>query len=875
MLHLILFHTYTYEIVRQYFKYFKLITKTITQVFILANWVPKIFNKALSKENYDTEILQINNSCNVKSSFPPTRQTLKGCESQQGPMNTDIQPKLNEDDSIHKKQEGQEQRRFLRRGDGLARFRMSLEDFKSPPKIYKDKRIKTYLNKKSEILKGCQSKNFKTIKHSKVLANNGLPQIKKKTLSLPVNIYLPQNKTQKTCSAVKMELKQDTRQLDLEQIQNSNYGEKKKGTSKLFYPLLGEQKTGTGNCKKSLIVQENDCIAEPLNEEEIERKRDDRELKEFEILEQKVNESSFCSTSSLIDKLMEQSTVSHLKINEKNIKESVRNLKPMHCKYPVEDQIEKMEKLDYICHSKANNLPKIEGGKCEIQYKIDPLINEIEKERKIEMDEEKSWVSLCTDTDKSKHKNTNQKESELCHIQSEKKKVEQECKQNSKYLQSNFKESSDGITFNQTELFPKCVGKQQQRQINQHEIALKLQRKSLQDNVKQLLNWEYSPHKKSPKRIHKKLKPKIKKVEKSKSLNKEQSEKIILNNALLKERLDELQKEIIIFRRENSKVEKLQKECHEERIKLSKEKKEFERIMQEEKEKFEAKILESHKKLQKERNVFETYCKQKNNRFSRQEREELAELKKEIEKLTETAATKETRWGASQARLRNQIRNLEKENIRLKTENEKLKKLSFKRVTFGNDKNLDAKIIQVINAELEKLKPTIISPGFTCSCSTLSPQSATSTLNKSDTVKGKLLRRINSAPTMRKDLIADVNDEISCQREGKVLFSISTDSGIETSEIKNSSQIISENRNSTLNSSLVGCRCLEEASKSQLEDADQELCSRSLTRGEKQSGKTFEIYIYLFNLFYRNNSMRCFNDTNIPVVYARNLTHSL
>lgn len=63
---------------------------------------------------------------------------------------------------------------------------------------------------------------------------------------------------------------------------------------------------------------------------------------------------------------------------------------------------------------------------------------------------------------------------------------------------------------------------------------------------------------------------------------------------------------------------------------------------------------------------------------TRKERDEIAALKSQLASVTEELKQKESRYGASQARQRNQIRSLEKEVAALKADNEQLRKLNGK-----------------------------------------------------------------------------------------------------------------------------------------------------------------------------------------------------
>jgi len=105
---------------------------------------------------------------------------------------------------------------------------------------------------------------------------------------------------------------------------------------------------------------------------------------------------------------------------------------------------------------------------------------------------------------------------------------------------------------------------------------------------------------------------------------------IVFKSSLLRTRLEQLEKEIEIFRQENTTLHKKQKRHTEEVQKFNKEKNEFKKKMQEEKEKMESFLQEERKKLNKEKSVFEKYCKDLRNQPTKQEREEIQALKQQV-----------------------------------------------------------------------------------------------------------------------------------------------------------------------------------------------------------------------------------------------------
>ncbi|XP_044261313.1 centromere protein J [Tribolium madens] len=113
----------------------------------------------------------------------------------------------------------------------------------------------------------------------------------------------------------------------------------------------------------------------------------------------------------------------------------------------------------------------------------------------------------------------------------------------------------------------------------------------------------------------------------------------------------------------------------------------------------------ARKKLAKERQAFQMFMKESQNRPNKKERQEISNLRQEVADLSETLKLKESKNGMTQARLRNQIKQLEKENSQLKTELEKLTKENAKLSATQKlkRKSADSKILQEISKNVTKL----------------------------------------------------------------------------------------------------------------------------------------------------------------------------
>ncbi|XP_017786938.1 PREDICTED: RING finger protein PFF0165c [Nicrophorus vespilloides] len=181
------------------------------------------------------------------------------------------------------------------------------------------------------------------------------------------------------------------------------------------------------------------------------------------------------------------------------------------------------------------------------------------------------------------------------------------------------------------------------------------------------------------------------------------------DEALIKAKVAELELEIATFRTENKKLIMQRNDFEAEKKEFQKAKKVLEIELQEERIKLEIEFEEEKKKLTKEKMVFEKYVKDLQNKPNRKEREEISNLKIELANTKETLKLKETRNGTTQARLRTQIKSLEKDNGNLKDEVEKLQKQNAKLVAAQKvaRKPSETKMLHEINKNLTKLSQDV------------------------------------------------------------------------------------------------------------------------------------------------------------------------
>ncbi|CAH0685787.1 unnamed protein product [Chilo suppressalis] len=185
----------------------------------------------------------------------------------------------------------------------------------------------------------------------------------------------------------------------------------------------------------------------------------------------------------------------------------------------------------------------------------------------------------------------------------------------------------------------------------------------------------------------------------------EMNEKLIATSELLKERLCELENEIETFRQENANLAKVRDEFDAERHKFYEEKAMFEQKFNEDKILSEYYLAEEKEKLSKQKQMYEKYVREMRGRLNKKDKDEVISLKKEISDLKEEIRLKDAKSTSTIARLRNQIKVLEKEKKDLLDETEKLKKEN-RRIQHSNDmtrRMTNIKYLEEINKKLSNI----------------------------------------------------------------------------------------------------------------------------------------------------------------------------
>lgn len=185
----------------------------------------------------------------------------------------------------------------------------------------------------------------------------------------------------------------------------------------------------------------------------------------------------------------------------------------------------------------------------------------------------------------------------------------------------------------------------------------------------------------------------------------EMNAKLITTSELLKDRLRELEDEIETFRQENANLTKMREEIDSERQKFYEEKAMFEQKFNEDKILSEYYLAEEKEKLTKQKQMYEKYVREMRGRLNKKDKDEVLNLKKEINDLKEEIRLKDAKSTSTIARLRNQLKFLEKEKKDFEEQIEKLKKEN-RRIQHSNDmtrRMTNIKYLEEINKKLSHM----------------------------------------------------------------------------------------------------------------------------------------------------------------------------
>jgi centromere protein J len=158
-------------------------------------------------------------------------------------------------------------------------------------------------------------------------------------------------------------------------------------------------------------------------------------------------------------------------------------------------------------------------------------------------------------------------------------------------------------------------------------------------------------------------------------------------NEILSEKLNELNKEIDKFKKENEKVGKLKAEYDRLTKKINREIEDFNKRKENEMNEFEQYKAEELKKIEKERKVMIRNAKQLQNQPNRKEREEIESLKEQLVKLQDDMKAKDQRNKLAMDRLKKQLEDTTKKNEELQKELKIMEEQRIKNMPSANSRD--------------------------------------------------------------------------------------------------------------------------------------------------------------------------------------------
>ncbi|XP_067648276.1 inner centromere protein A [Eurosta solidaginis] len=178
---------------------------------------------------------------------------------------------------------------------------------------------------------------------------------------------------------------------------------------------------------------------------------------------------------------------------------------------------------------------------------------------------------------------------------------------------------------------------------------------------------------------------------------------------VIKMRLEELEKEIAAFRSNNVELMRAKQEYEIERTHFSQERNEALDRLKDDKIQMEMYLHDERMKIEEDKRKFEQQMRIQKQAFTNKERKEVARLKDELESLQMQLKQKDQLHASAQARLRVQIKNLERDQKQLYEEIERLtkenKRLQNEKQKIERDGN--NKMLMEINRNIAKLAPKL------------------------------------------------------------------------------------------------------------------------------------------------------------------------
>lgn len=183
---------------------------------------------------------------------------------------------------------------------------------------------------------------------------------------------------------------------------------------------------------------------------------------------------------------------------------------------------------------------------------------------------------------------------------------------------------------------------------------------------------------------------------------------------LVKTRLTELEKEIASFKENNIHLIRAKQQHELEKAQFAQERLEAMDQLNDAKIQMEIYLHDERMKIEDEKRKFERNMQMVKTAANSKDRKEITRLKQELEELQPQLKQKEQAHLAAQARLRAQIRKIEKDQKQLYDEIERLnkenKRLQNENMKINRENN--NKMLQEINRNIAKLAPKLVSNKF-------------------------------------------------------------------------------------------------------------------------------------------------------------------
>lgn len=202
-----------------------------------------------------------------------------------------------------------------------------------------------------------------------------------------------------------------------------------------------------------------------------------------------------------------------------------------------------------------------------------------------------------------------------------------------------------------------------------------------------------------------------KKTQETKTANEPLTQELQSKANMVRERLEELEKEIAAFKEQNAQLLRMKQQHELEKAHCAQEHQEAMERVHDEKIQAEIYLHDERMKIEEERRKFEQQMRLKKSNMNTKEKKEIAALKQEVEALQLQLKQKDQTHISAQARLRAQLRANEKEQRNYQDEIELLhrenKRLEQELIKITRESN--SKMLQEINRNIARLAPKVVS----------------------------------------------------------------------------------------------------------------------------------------------------------------------